>query len=145
VFLEVLLEGTGFPGADGANVGEVMSPLPTGSGNDTGEMRLQSDFALAHDSRTACFWQEFVNQQEFMASSFKAAMAKLAVLGHNRNSLIDCSDVVPPASTVAVKAATFPATKGPADLQLSCKSRTFPTLTSDREYFGLFVEFSYLM
>jgi manganese peroxidase len=69
-----------------------------------------------------------------MASSFKAAMSKLAVLGHNRNALIDCSDVVPAPSTAAVKSASFPATKGPADLQLSCNSTRFPTLTSDREY-----------
>ncbi|EIN05778.1 substrate-free manganese peroxidase [Punctularia strigosozonata HHB-11173 SS5] len=131
VFLEVLLKGTGFPGT-GNNTGEVTSPLPVGSGNDTGELRLQSDFALARDSRTACFWQGFVNQQEFMAASFKAAMAKLAVLGHNRNSLIDCSDVVPAPSTAAVKPASFPATKGPADLEIACTARAFPTLTSDR-------------
>lgn len=61
IFLEVLLTGTGFPGT-GNNVGEVMSPLPLGSGNDTGELRLQSDFAIARDSRTACFWQGFVSE-----------------------------------------------------------------------------------
>jgi manganese peroxidase len=133
VFLEVLLEGTGFPGTPN-NTGEVMSPLPTTVGNDTGELRLQSDFALARDPRTACFWQGFVNEQEFMATSFKNAMAKLAVLGHNPATLIDCSDVVPPASTVPVKAASFPATKGPGDLQISCNARTFPTLTQDRAY-----------
>jgi manganese peroxidase len=131
VFLEVLLKGVGFPGSPN-NTGEVLSPLPLTSGNDTGELRLQSDFALARDPRTACFWQGFVNQQEFMATSFKNAMAKLAVLGHNRNSLIDCSEVVPAASTVAVKPASFPATKGPADLEIACHARTFPTLTQDR-------------
>jgi manganese peroxidase len=131
VFLEVLLKGTGFPGT-GNNVGEVESPLPLTSGNDTGELRLQSDFALARDERTACFWQGFVNQQEFMAQSFKAAMAKLAVLGSNPDDLIDCSDVVPPASTVAVQAASFPATKGPGDLEIACTARAFPTLTQDR-------------
>ena len=89
-----MLKGVGFPGATN-NSGEVSSPLPKGSGNDTGEMRLQSDFALARDPRTACFWQGFVNQQEFMAQSFKSAFAKLATLGQNRNNLIDCSDVVP--------------------------------------------------
>jgi cytochrome c peroxidase len=63
-FLEVLLKGTGFPGSSN-NVGEVMSPLPLTSGNDTGEMRLQSDFALARDIRTACFWQGFVGEFNF--------------------------------------------------------------------------------
>ena len=30
-----------------------------------------------------------------MASSFAAAMAKLAILGHNVKNLVDCSDVIP--------------------------------------------------
>ncbi|KAJ7105855.1 manganese peroxidase [Mycena epipterygia] len=130
IFLEVLLTGTGFPGTDN-NIGEVMSPLPLGSGNDTGELRLQSDFALARDSRTACFWQGFVNEQESMTTSFKAAMAKLAILGHNRADLIDCSDVVPPTVNTPVKPASFPSTKSAADLQLSCDTLAFPSLTTD--------------
>ncbi|KAJ7085126.1 manganese peroxidase [Mycena belliarum] len=130
VFLEVLLKGTGFPGLNN-NTGEVMSPLPHGSGNDTGELRLQSDFVLARDPRTACFWQGFVDQQEFMAKSFKAAMAKLAILGSKRSELIDCSDVVPPTVRTPVRRASFPATKSVKDLELTCKQR-FPTLTTDR-------------
>jgi manganese peroxidase len=132
VFLEVLLKGTGFPGT-GNNTGEVASPLPLTSGSDTGEMRLQSDFALARDERTACFWQGFVNEQEFMAASFKAAMSKLAILGHNRNSLIDCSEVVPVPVPAVNKPASFPATTGPKDLELTCKSERFPTLTTNGE------------
>ncbi|KAJ6463150.1 manganese peroxidase [Mycena vitilis] len=131
VFLEVLLKGTGFPGT-GNNTGEVMSPLPISSGNDTGEMRLQSDFAIARDERTACIWQGFVNEQELMVSSFKAAMAKLAILGHNRADLIDCSDVVPATVKGAVKPASFPATKSAKDLELTCATQKFPTLTTDR-------------
>ncbi|KIP04649.1 fungal class II heme-containing peroxidase [Phlebiopsis gigantea 11061_1 CR5-6] len=131
VFLEVLLKGKGFPGT-GNNTGEVTSPLPKGSGNDTGEMRLQSDFALARDSRTACFWQGFVNEQEFMAASFKSAVSKLAVLGHNRNDLIDCSDVVPEPKPAVKKPASFPATTGPQDLQLTCRTERFPSLTVDQ-------------
>ncbi|KAJ7463987.1 manganese peroxidase [Mycena latifolia] len=130
IFLEVLLEGTGFPGT-GNNTGEVMSPLPLSSGNDTGEMRLESDFGFARDSRTACIWQGFVDKQDFMASSFKAAMSKLAILGHNRDDLIDCSSVVPATVKTAVKGASFPATKSAKDLQLSCTNETFPTLTTD--------------
>lgn len=130
VFLEVLLKGVGFPGTD-SNVGEVSSPLPTTVGSDTGELRLQSDSALARDERTACAWQGFVNQQELMASSFKAAMAKLAILGHNRADLIDCSAVVPVPLPAVNKPASFPATTGPQDLQLSCATEKFPTLTVD--------------
>ncbi|KAJ7666784.1 manganese peroxidase [Mycena polygramma] len=128
VFLEVLLKGTGFPGT-GNNTGEVMSPLPISSGNDTGEMRLQSDFAIARDERTACIWQGF---QELMASSFKAAMAKLAILGHKRSDLIDCSSVVPATVRNPVKPASFPATKSVRDLELTCRTQKFPTLTTDR-------------
>ncbi|EKM50976.1 uncharacterized protein PHACADRAFT_262882 [Phanerochaete carnosa HHB-10118-sp] len=130
VFLEVLLKGVGFPGTNN-NTGEVASPLPNTTGTDTGEMRLQSDFALAHDERTACFWQGFVNQQDFMSNSFQQAMAKLAILGHDRNKLVDCSDVVPVPQPAVKKPATFPATTGPKDLQLTCRAERFPTLTTD--------------
>ncbi|EMD37363.1 fungal class II heme-containing peroxidase [Gelatoporia subvermispora B] len=134
IFLEVLLKGTGFPGTDD-NVGEVESPLPFGDtstgGNDTGEMRLQSDFALARDSRTACFWQGFVDQQDFMSQSFGAAMAKLAVLGQNTANLVDCSAVVPAATPSSGNPATFPATTSPDDLELTCTTETFPSLSVD--------------
>lgn len=52
VFLEVLLKGSLFPG-NGSQPGEVKSPL-------AGEMRLQSDFAISQDPRTACLWQLMV-------------------------------------------------------------------------------------
>ena len=75
------LKGTLFPGADGGNEGEVMSPL-------RGEIRLQSDHDFARDSRTSCFWQANVNQQNHMASTFAAAMAKLVVLGQNERHVV---------------------------------------------------------
>ena len=50
VFLEVLLKGKGFPGQLTNSTSEVKSPLPLTVGTDTGEMRLQSDFALARDN-----------------------------------------------------------------------------------------------
>ena len=79
-----------------------------------GEIRLQSDSELARDSRTACAWQSMVSayssppflhgverlinvatdNQAQMVSSFKAAMAKLAVLGQDVSQMVDCSDVV---------------------------------------------------
>ena len=62
-FVETQLRGTGFPGADGANQGEVESPLH-------GELRLQSDSELARDSRTACEWQSFVSAYSSRCSSF---------------------------------------------------------------------------
>ena len=68
-----------------------------------------------------------------MSQSFRAAMAKLAVLSHNRNDLVDCSAVVPKATPATGKPATFPATKGPQDLELSCRTERFPTLSTARE------------
>ncbi|KAF8490599.1 manganese peroxidase [Gautieria morchelliformis] len=131
IFVEVLLNGTGFPGNGSVGTGEVESPLPLGSGADVGEIRLQSDFAIARDSRTACTWQSFVNEQEKMADAFKSAMAKMALIGQDRSALIDCSDVIPQPVPASGKAATFPATKTIADIDQSCASSPFPSLATD--------------
>ncbi|KDR78109.1 hypothetical protein GALMADRAFT_138251 [Galerina marginata CBS 339.88] len=119
VFLEVLLKGSLFPG-NGAQTGEVLSPLH-------GEMRLQSDFAISQDPRTACFWQAMINNQQLMMAEFKAAMAKLQVLG--QRNLIDCSDVVPVPKpfTSAIK---FPATFSKKDVQIACPQLPFPNLAT---------------
>ncbi|KAF8511928.1 heme peroxidase [Gautieria morchelliformis] len=93
IFVEVLLKGTGFPGMPN-NTGDALSPLPLGSGVNVGEMRLQSDFLIARDPRTACTWQGFVNEQEKMTNAFRDAMAKLAVIGQNPSQLVDCSEVI---------------------------------------------------
>ncbi|KAI0268698.1 manganase peroxidase [Gloeopeniophorella convolvens] len=122
VFVEVQLRGTLFPGT-GGNQGEVESPL-------RGEIRLQSDSGLARDSRTACTWQSFVNNQQGMANAFKAAMSKLAVLGHDRNAMVDCSEVIPvPVPLPAANArSVFPAGFTNADVEQACASSPFPTL-----------------
>ena len=107
-FVETQLRGTLFPGT-GGNQGEVESPL-------RGEIRLQSDSELARDSRTACEWQSFVNNQAKLQSAFKAAMLKLSVLGHNVNEMVDCSELIPVPKTFT-KAATFPAGLSHADVE----------------------------
>nr|ADW41627.1 manganese peroxidase 1 [Agrocybe praecox] len=121
VFLEVLLKGKLFPG-NGSQPGEVLSPL-------AGEMRLQSDFRISQDPRTACFWQAMVNNQELMIAEFRAAMSKLQVLGQDKSRLIDCSDVVPvPKSfTGNIK---FPATFSRKDVQIACPLLPFPNLAT---------------
>lgn len=108
VFLEVQLRGVLFPG-NGSHEGEVESPLP-------GEFRLQSDGALARDSRTACTWQSFARMSQFlcvrgcdsmlnvapvylvnqalMAQKFAAAMGKLSLLGQNQADLVDCTEII---------------------------------------------------
>ena len=80
-FIETQLRGTLFPGTSG-NQGEVESPL-------AGELRLQSDQLLARDSRTACEWQSFVNNQPKIQGRFHDAFHDLSLLGHNINDLID--------------------------------------------------------
>ena len=74
VFLEVLLKGTGFPDTSG-NVGEVESPLPS-----QGELRLQSDFVLSRDSRTACEWQSMVNNQTLLQNNFRSVRLLYPIL-----------------------------------------------------------------
>lgn len=85
--LQTLLRGNLFPG-NGSNVGEVMSPL-------RGEFRLQSDSEISHGIRMACQWQSFITNHNAMVAKFEAAMAKMAILGHNARDLVDCSEVIP--------------------------------------------------
>ncbi|KZS98192.1 manganese peroxidase precursor [Sistotremastrum niveocremeum HHB9708] len=130
IFVEVQLRGIGFPGT-GGNVGEAESPLPLSDDEDVGEMRLLSDSNFARDSRTACTWQGFVGQQEKMQTAFAEVMSRLAVIGHNPADLVDCSEVIPPASTVAFKGAHFPATQSQADVEQACATTPFPVLPAD--------------
>ncbi|KZS88113.1 manganese peroxidase 2 [Sistotremastrum niveocremeum HHB9708] len=122
IFLEVLLKGEGFPGTSNNTVSSALA--------DEGAMRLQSDFALARDPRTACTWQSFINQQAKMQAAFKASMAKLAVTGQNTAKFIDCSEVIPIPVPAVAKPATYPATKSKADVQQACNS-PFPVLKTD--------------
>lgn len=121
-FIEVQLAGTGFPGT-GRGQGEVESPLQ-------GEMRLQSDQEFARDPRTACTWQSFINNQNKLQTEFKAAMLKLSLLGHDRSSLIDCSEVVPTPVPLS-DSAHLPAGKSMVDVQPACATSAFPTLTAE--------------
>ncbi|KAK0459170.1 manganese peroxidase 1 precursor [Desarmillaria tabescens] len=123
VFIEVQLRGTLFPGT-GGNQGEVESPLP-------GEIRLQSDASLARDSRTACDWQSFVNNQAKMQTQFKAAMLKLSVLGQDVSQMVDCSEVIPAPLAASVHGAHLPAGLNMNDIEQACATAPFPTLTAD--------------
>lgn len=85
-FLETQLRGTSFPGS-GGNQGEVESPL-------AGEMRLQSDHTIARDSRTACEWQSFVDNQPKAQQMFQFVFHDLSIFGQDINTLVDCTEVV---------------------------------------------------
>ena len=93
---------------------------------------MNADFALARDVRTACEWQSMVDNQRLMMSNFQSAMSKLAVVGHDPNRLIDCSDVIPEPVPPVKKPATFPAGTSRRDLQQACPL-PFPILATDRK------------
>ncbi|KAJ7717289.1 manganese-dependent peroxidase [Mycena metata] len=121
-FVETQLRGTLFPGS-GGNQGEVESAM-------AGVLRLQSDSELARDSATACLWQANVNNQALMASSFKAAFAKMQVTGQDVSKMVDCSDVIPepPALSAAAAAAFFPPGITQNDVEQACATKAFPKL-----------------
>ncbi|KDR83284.1 hypothetical protein GALMADRAFT_134763 [Galerina marginata CBS 339.88] len=120
-YLEVLLKGNKFPGS-GQRSGEVAAPL-------AGEMRLQSDFAFSQDSRTACFWQEAINNQTFIMGKFETAMAKLQVLGQSSFGLTDCSDVIPTPKTFS-SPIRYPASFDRTKVQTACATSAFPSLAT---------------
>ncbi|KAI0069868.1 manganese peroxidase 1 [Panus rudis PR-1116 ss-1] len=122
-FVETLLKGTLFPG-NGSNEGEVLSPL-------AGEFRLQSDFEIARDARTACEWQSFITDHNAMVTKFEKAMAKLAVLGHNPRDLVDCSEVIPKPAAAKSKVARLPAGKTLRDIEAACRATPFPRISAD--------------
>ncbi|KAF7348922.1 Peroxidase [Mycena venus] len=122
LFIEMQLRGVLFPG-DGSNPGQVESPLE-------GIIRLNTDATLARDDRTSCIWQSFVNNQAKLQTEFRAAMAKMAVIGQNTAKMIDCSDVIPVPKPVTGKA-HLPAGKSMADIEQACATAAFPTLTAD--------------
>ncbi|ETW80401.1 low redox class II peroxidase [Heterobasidion irregulare TC 32-1] len=118
-YLESLLNGTMYPGADGKNFGQEMSPFG-------GVIRITSDYLLARDSRTACQWQGMIKNQSRMQSAFKAAMKKLSLVGQNELSLIDCSEVILPAARVN-DSPHFPHGTSEKDVDQSC-NMPFPDL-----------------
>ena len=127
----MLLKGTGFPGLDN-NTGEVSSPLPVGTGSDTGEMRLQSDQLIARDSRTACEWQSFTNDQEKFQETFPDVFGRLGLLGVDQSNLIDCSEVIPvPPPLPRGSRPHFPAGKTHADVEQACAETPFPSFPTD--------------
>ncbi|KAH9994916.1 manganese peroxidase 3 [Russula compacta] len=123
-FIETLLRGESYPGK-GPNEGEELAPEAL-----KGEMRLESDYFLARDSRTACYWQQYIGQEDKMANDFRAAMAKLAILGQDREKLTDCSEVIP-VPKPRIGKAHLPAGSSPEQIEQSCYDYPFPTLTAD--------------
>lgn len=56
----------------------------------------------------------------------------MAIIGHNKADLIDCSEAVPFPQAPDGKATTYPAQKSFADIQQTCPS-PFPSLATDRK------------
>ena len=65
-----------------------------------------------------------------MVTKFEQAMMKLAVVGHNPNTLIDCSEGIPTPAAVTLPSPTLPAGKSLADIQAACAATPFPALSA---------------
>jgi len=121
VFLEVLFDN--IPGG----------PLTVGGNlQTTGVFRLASDALFARDTRTACFWQQFIGNHDVFVNQFEAQMFRIGTIGQNANDLIDCSDTIPSQSAALVTPeAFFPPGFAMSDVQVSCdEANTFPSLVS---------------
>ena len=57
----------------------------------------------------------------------------MAILGHDRRKLIDCSEAIPQPEPAVKKPTTYPATKSFKDVEQVCR-KPFPVLKTDREY-----------
>lgn len=95
---------------------------------------------------------KLIDQQDALMTNFQTAMAKLAIVGQDTSSFIDCSEVIPDPVPAVGKDTTYvfncifrvlsliqlfflryPATKSFADIQQVCPS-PFPTLATDRKF-----------
>ena len=70
-------------------------------------------------------------------------MSKLAIVGHKRSSLIDCSEAIPIPPPAVAKPATFPAGTTKQMVQQVCP-KAFPSLPTDGEWV-LFGDKSFLI
>jgi manganese peroxidase len=74
------------------------------------------------DPRTACHWQRNIEDEDYMVSSFRIQMAKLAVLGQDTARLIDCSEVIPVPKQRKRKV-HLPAGTSPGDIEASVRAQ----------------------
>lgn len=58
-------------------------------------------------------------------------MSKLAILGHDRSQMIDCSDVIPVPPTLKASPAHLPAGATMNDIEQACATAAFPSLSAD--------------
>ncbi|PPQ73044.1 hypothetical protein CVT26_014662 [Gymnopilus dilepis] len=120
-YIEVLLNGTTFAG-NRSTPGEVEAATP-------GIFRLESDLNFAHSPLTSCLWQQFALQPGQVQEIFGEGMFDLSLVGHTKSSLTDCNDVIP-LPLLMTTFPHFPPGEGFSDLQLSCSTSSFPTLTT---------------
>ncbi|KZS91592.1 heme peroxidase [Sistotremastrum niveocremeum HHB9708] len=85
-FNETLSKGKLWPGTPN-HYGEVMSPA-------RGQVRLQSDFVLARDARTAPAWRRYANDADLMRRDFAETFLKMTLVGQNVSELVDCTEVL---------------------------------------------------
>lgn len=63
-----------------------------------------------------------------MVSRFEKVMAKMAVLGQNPRTLVDCSEVIPVPKKATSNTGFIPSGKTLRDIEASCKTKPFPKL-----------------
>ncbi|KAJ7583044.1 heme peroxidase [Mycena floridula] len=63
--------------------------------NATGTFKLNSDVKFSHDSSTSKDYNRFVGKQDNWGQEYSAAHEKMSLLGYNKNSLTDCSEILP--------------------------------------------------
>ncbi|KAK2613088.1 hypothetical protein N8I77_000017 [Diaporthe amygdali] len=62
--------------------------------DDTQPATLFSDQSLATDDATSADWREYADSQSTWNTDFAAAMEKMAVLGVDESTLVDCTDTI---------------------------------------------------
>ncbi|KAJ7640715.1 heme peroxidase [Mycena polygramma] len=60
-----------------------------------GTFRLNSDVAFSHDSSTVKDYNRFVGKQDDWGREYAAAHEKMSLLGMNKNTLTDCTEIMP--------------------------------------------------
>ncbi|KAH9851607.1 hypothetical protein C2E23DRAFT_829887, partial [Lenzites betulinus] len=93
-------------------------------------IRLQSDHTIARDSRTACEWQSFVDNQPKAQAMFQFVFHDLSIFGQNIDDLVDCTEVVPIPAPPQGRT-HLPAGMTMNDIEQACAETPFPTLPVD--------------
>ncbi|KAH6904332.1 peroxidase [Coprinopsis sp. MPI-PUGE-AT-0042] len=92
------------------------------------QFRMRSDARLARDPRTACHWQALAARPRFDVHPLPCLPClRCLLLGFDRNTLTDCSDIIPAAAGITTTP-TIPPGLTADDLISSCPTVPFPNI-----------------